>query len=172
MCSQAHPRHRSAPPVLPPAPRPADATGPALILVGALMILNVTKIPWQNVQEAVPAFLTMVRRQLGGRACSCCSMAQQHLCRPCRRMHACASGMQPATQTWLIACGCAAGRTPCRPHTSHPRPRPCLLLPHPPLPQIVMPFTYSGEHGMPCPWVGVPGFQAPRPACLPGARRA
>lgn len=45
-----------SPPFLPP-----DATGPALILVGALMILNITKIPWANVQEAVPAFLTMVR---------------------------------------------------------------------------------------------------------------
>jgi AGZA family xanthine/uracil permease-like MFS transporter len=39
---------------------PPYATGPALILVGALMILNITKIPWANVQEAVPAFLTMI----------------------------------------------------------------------------------------------------------------
>lgn len=47
---------------LPPPPScPTDATGPALILVGALMILNICKIPWSNVQEAVPAFLTMVR---------------------------------------------------------------------------------------------------------------
>lgn len=39
---------------------PPYATGPALILVGALMILNICKIPWSNVQEAVPAFLTMI----------------------------------------------------------------------------------------------------------------
>jgi AGZA family xanthine/uracil permease-like MFS transporter len=39
---------------------PPYATGPALILVGALMIINILKIRWENVQEAVPAFLTMI----------------------------------------------------------------------------------------------------------------
>lgn len=39
---------------------PPYATGPALILVGALMIINIMKIRWDNVQEAVPAFLTMI----------------------------------------------------------------------------------------------------------------
>ncbi|KAL4442024.1 hypothetical protein ABPG77_011285 [Micractinium sp. CCAP 211/92] len=39
---------------------PPYATGPALILVGALMIINIVKIPWDRVGEAVPAFLTMI----------------------------------------------------------------------------------------------------------------
>ena len=32
----------------------------ALILVGSLMMINVVKIKWGNVNEAVPAFLTMI----------------------------------------------------------------------------------------------------------------
>ena len=38
---------------------PPYATGPALILVGSMMILNIVKINWSSVQDAVPAFLTM-----------------------------------------------------------------------------------------------------------------
>ncbi len=38
---------------------PPYATGPALILVGALMLAHVTHINWSSVQEAVPAFLTL-----------------------------------------------------------------------------------------------------------------
>lgn len=39
---------------------PPYATGPALILVGALMVINIVKIRWDLVGEAVPAFLTMI----------------------------------------------------------------------------------------------------------------
>lgn len=39
---------------------PVFSTGPALILVGALMMVNVTKIPWEDILHAVPAFLTIV----------------------------------------------------------------------------------------------------------------
>lgn len=39
---------------------PPYATGPALILVGAMMIINIVKIKWDRVQEGVPAFITMV----------------------------------------------------------------------------------------------------------------
>ncbi|KAK9793759.1 hypothetical protein WJX73_004292 [Symbiochloris irregularis] len=39
---------------------PVFATGPALILVGALMMINVVKIPWEDILHAVPAFLTIV----------------------------------------------------------------------------------------------------------------
>ncbi|KAI3428274.1 hypothetical protein D9Q98_006653 [Chlorella vulgaris] len=39
---------------------PPYATGPVLILCGALMVINILKIRWENVQEAVPAFLTMI----------------------------------------------------------------------------------------------------------------
>ncbi|KAL4443804.1 hypothetical protein ABPG75_011541 [Micractinium tetrahymenae] len=39
---------------------PPYATGPALILVGALMMINIVKVPWDRVGEAVPAFLTIV----------------------------------------------------------------------------------------------------------------
>lgn len=39
---------------------PPYATGPALILVGSMMIINIVKIKWDRVQEAVPAFITMV----------------------------------------------------------------------------------------------------------------
>jgi AGZA family xanthine/uracil permease-like MFS transporter len=39
---------------------PVFATGPALILVGALMLANAAKIDWQDINKAVPAFLTIV----------------------------------------------------------------------------------------------------------------
>ncbi len=39
---------------------PAIATAPALVLVGAFMIRPVTKINWQELDEAIPAFLAMV----------------------------------------------------------------------------------------------------------------
>ena len=35
-------------------------TAPALVIVGAMMIQNVTKIDWQDHSETVPAFLTMI----------------------------------------------------------------------------------------------------------------
>jgi MFS superfamily sulfate permease-like transporter len=38
---------------------PPYATGPALILVGSMMIFNVMKVNWVNVSEAVPAFITL-----------------------------------------------------------------------------------------------------------------
>ncbi|CEM35768.1 unnamed protein product [Vitrella brassicaformis CCMP3155] len=38
---------------------PPWATGPALILVGSMMIKNLVHIRWDNVGEAVPAFLTV-----------------------------------------------------------------------------------------------------------------
>src|SRR5688500_7072692 len=38
---------------------PPYATGPALILVGSMMLINVVNINWSNTQEAVPAFLTI-----------------------------------------------------------------------------------------------------------------
>jgi AGZA family xanthine/uracil permease-like MFS transporter len=43
---------------------PAIATAPALIIVGALMIRAVLVIPWDDVTEAVPAFLTMLAMPL------------------------------------------------------------------------------------------------------------
>ncbi|QNF31973.1 NCS2 family permease [Adhaeribacter swui] len=39
---------------------PAIATAPALVLVGVFMIRPVTKINWQQLDEAIPAFLAMV----------------------------------------------------------------------------------------------------------------
>ncbi len=38
---------------------PAQATAPALIIVGFLMLATVTKIDWSNVETAVPAFITI-----------------------------------------------------------------------------------------------------------------
>jgi AGZA family xanthine/uracil permease-like MFS transporter len=35
-------------------------TAPALVIVGAMMIRNVTKIDWNDATESVPAFLTMI----------------------------------------------------------------------------------------------------------------
>src|SRR5436853_6266131 len=35
-------------------------TAPALVIVGALMAQNVTKIEWQDYSESVPAFLTLI----------------------------------------------------------------------------------------------------------------
>lgn len=39
---------------------PGAATAPALILVGALMMQGIRQIPWDEVGEAVPAFLTII----------------------------------------------------------------------------------------------------------------
>jgi AGZA family xanthine/uracil permease-like MFS transporter len=39
---------------------PSVATAPALVLVGAFMLRPVTKIQWQQVDEAIPAFIAMV----------------------------------------------------------------------------------------------------------------
>lgn len=38
---------------------PVYCTGPALILTGALMMINVTKIDWNDTNKAVPAFITI-----------------------------------------------------------------------------------------------------------------
>jgi AGZA family xanthine/uracil permease-like MFS transporter len=35
-------------------------TAPALVIVGAIMIQNVTKIDWQDYSESIPAFLTLI----------------------------------------------------------------------------------------------------------------
>ena len=39
---------------------PAIATAPALVLVGVFMVRPVTKVNWQQLDEAIPAFLAMV----------------------------------------------------------------------------------------------------------------
>ncbi len=39
---------------------PAAATAPALIIVGALMLKSVVNIPWDNMEEALPAFIAMI----------------------------------------------------------------------------------------------------------------
>jgi len=38
----------------------APITAPALVLVGALMMQNVTRVAWNDVTEAVPAFLALL----------------------------------------------------------------------------------------------------------------
>ena len=35
-------------------------TAPALVVVGAMMMQNVSKIAWQDYSEAIPAFLTLI----------------------------------------------------------------------------------------------------------------
>lgn len=39
---------------------PPYAVGPALIIVGSLMITNVLRIRWERTMEALPAFLTII----------------------------------------------------------------------------------------------------------------
>lgn len=39
---------------------PSFATAPALIIVGYLMLTSVTKIQWEDLTEAIPAFLTII----------------------------------------------------------------------------------------------------------------
>jgi len=39
---------------------PGFATAPALLFVGVLMIQGITNIEWDDITEAVPAFLTIV----------------------------------------------------------------------------------------------------------------
>jgi AGZA family xanthine/uracil permease-like MFS transporter len=43
---------------------PAFATAPALVLVGALMIRSVLSIRWDDLTEALPAFLTLLAMPL------------------------------------------------------------------------------------------------------------
>lgn len=43
---------------------PAAATAPALIIVGTMMMKNVTKIDWEDFTELVPAFVTMIAMPL------------------------------------------------------------------------------------------------------------
>ena len=44
---------------------PAFATAPALTIVGVLMMMSVTQIKWQDLAEAIPAFLTIFFIPLG-----------------------------------------------------------------------------------------------------------
>ena len=39
---------------------PGFATAPALLFVGVLMIQGITNIDWEDITEAVPAFLTII----------------------------------------------------------------------------------------------------------------
>jgi AGZA family xanthine/uracil permease-like MFS transporter len=39
---------------------PATATGPALVIVGVMMISNTVSIKWDDYTEAIPAFITMI----------------------------------------------------------------------------------------------------------------
>lgn len=39
---------------------PAEAVSPVLVIVGALMMSNVTEINWSRMEQAIPAFLTIV----------------------------------------------------------------------------------------------------------------
>ncbi len=39
---------------------PPYAIGPALITVGALMMMNVVRIRWEQSAEALPAFITII----------------------------------------------------------------------------------------------------------------
>lgn len=43
---------------------PAAATAPAMILVGALMMTAAVGIPWDDMRQAIPAFLTMIAMPL------------------------------------------------------------------------------------------------------------
>ncbi|MDL2273598.1 NCS2 family permease [Oscillospiraceae bacterium OttesenSCG-928-G22] len=44
---------------------PAEATAPALIVVGILMLANLNRIEWGNLEEAVPAFFTITVMAFG-----------------------------------------------------------------------------------------------------------
>ncbi|MGB4006914.1 MAG: NCS2 family permease, partial [Halanaerobiales bacterium] len=39
---------------------PSAATAPALIIVGTMMITNITKLDWNDFTEVLPAFVTMI----------------------------------------------------------------------------------------------------------------
>ncbi len=43
----------------PAANIPPYAVGPALLIVGSLMVANVAKIPWDRIGQAIPAFITL-----------------------------------------------------------------------------------------------------------------
>lgn len=43
---------------------PAAATGPALVIVGVMMLANTTSVEWDDYTEAIPAFVTMIMMPL------------------------------------------------------------------------------------------------------------
>ncbi len=43
---------------------PAAATGPALVIVGVMMLANTTSVDWGDYTEAIPAFVTMIMMPL------------------------------------------------------------------------------------------------------------
>ena len=43
---------------------PPYAVGPALLVVGSLMMMNAASIPWSRTGDAIPAFLTIVMMPL------------------------------------------------------------------------------------------------------------
>jgi AGZA family xanthine/uracil permease-like MFS transporter len=43
---------------------PAYATAPALVVVGVLMMASVVRVKWDDISDALPAFLTMVAMPL------------------------------------------------------------------------------------------------------------
>ena len=91
---------------------PPYATGPALILVGSMMMLNIVRINWSNTQEAVPAFLTiaiMVSRRARLRP------------RPAQRL---AAGPPPFPPP---ICACSRPARAASSPSPRPRPRHCSL---------------------------------------------
>ena len=62
---------------------PPYAVGPALIIVGSLMVANVAKISWERIGQAIPAFLTLALMPLtysiayGALPLQCTSTSQQ-----------------------------------------------------------------------------------------------
>jgi AGZA family xanthine/uracil permease-like MFS transporter len=43
---------------------PAAATGPALVIVGVMMVSNTAAVNWEDFSEAIPAFITLLMTPL------------------------------------------------------------------------------------------------------------
>jgi AGZA family xanthine/uracil permease-like MFS transporter len=43
---------------------PMSATGPALVIVGVMMVSNTTAVDWEDFSEAIPAFVTLLMTPL------------------------------------------------------------------------------------------------------------
>lgn len=77
--------------------------GPALLIVGSLMVANVAKIPWDRIGQAIPAFITLALMPLTY-SIAYGAAPSQHLQRP-----ACVSShvLQIRVVSWRFRLRCA-----------------------------------------------------------------
>ena len=88
---------------------PAEATAPALILVGFLMMSTLRDIPWRDYEESIPAFLTLLLMPLtysitNGIGSRKLSLTQCSNCWLANAMKFTGSSSRRPSLSWFILC--------------------------------------------------------------------